>query len=309
MIKDEVRTRSYQAAIEQNSHLFKDKVVLDVGCGTAILSMFAARAGAKLCIGLECSGIVTQARQIIEANGLSDKVKVVKGKVEEIPELPDGIEKVDIIISEWMGYFLLYESMLDTVLYARDKWLKPGGIMLPDKASLYVCAIEDEEYKAEKIDFWDNVYGFDMSVIKDIAITEPLVDVVEAKAVVTDAKSVLALDLLTCTVKDLAWESDFELKFKRDDFAHAFVAFFDCAFTQIHKTIAFSTGPFSKYTHWKQTVFYLKEPLTACSGETVKGHIKSCPNAKNARDLDITITTDFTGKCMSSQATQDFRLR
>ena len=46
----------------------------------------------------------------------------MKGKVEEV-ELPDGIEKVDIIISEWMGYCLFYESMLNTVIFARDKWL------------------------------------------------------------------------------------------------------------------------------------------------------------------------------------------
>lgn len=57
-----------------------------------------------------------------------------------------------MIISEWMGYFLLYESMLDTVIYARDRWLKPGGLMLPDQATLYVGAIEDEQYKKEKID-------------------------------------------------------------------------------------------------------------------------------------------------------------
>ncbi len=72
--------------------------------------------------------------------------------------------QVDIIISEWMGYFLLYESMLDTVLYCRDKWLKRGGLILPDKATMYLCAIEDEEYRKEKIDYWDNVYGFDFSV-------------------------------------------------------------------------------------------------------------------------------------------------
>jgi hypothetical protein len=71
--------------------------------------------------------------------------------------------------------------MLDTVLYARDKWLVDDGVMLPDKAILNVCAIEDAAYKSEKIDFWDSVYGFDMRVIKDIAISEPLVDVVEAK--------------------------------------------------------------------------------------------------------------------------------
>lgn len=60
--------------------------------------------------------------------------------------------QVDLIISEWMGYFLLYESMLDTVIYARDRWLNPGGLMLPDQATLYVGAIEDEQYKKEKID-------------------------------------------------------------------------------------------------------------------------------------------------------------
>ena len=55
--------------------------------------------------------------------------------------------QVDIIISEWMGYMLLYESMLDTVLFARDKWLAPDGIMLPDRATLHLVAIEDGEYK------------------------------------------------------------------------------------------------------------------------------------------------------------------
>lgn len=101
-----------------------------------------------------------------------------------------------------MGYFLLYESMLDTVLDARDKYLKPGGLIFPDNARLYMAAIEDQDYKEDKINctctffvvrssvkldlVWDNVYGFDYSCIKDIALREPLVDTVELKAVVTD---------------------------------------------------------------------------------------------------------------------------
>lgn len=68
--------------------------------------------------------------------------------MEEV-ELP--VDKVDIIISEWMGYFLLYESMLDTVLLARDKYLKPDGMMFPDKAAMMLAAIEDGDYKEEKI--------------------------------------------------------------------------------------------------------------------------------------------------------------
>lgn len=109
---------------------------------------FAVRAGAKHVIGVEMSGIIEKAREIVEVNGMSDKITLIQGKMEEM-ELP--FPKVDIIISEWMGYFLLYESMLDTVLYARDKYLAPKGLIFPDKATLFMGGIEDGEYKDEKI--------------------------------------------------------------------------------------------------------------------------------------------------------------
>ncbi|CCE35306.1 type I protein arginine N-methyltransferase Rmt1 [Claviceps purpurea] len=290
MLKDEVRTRSYMNAIMQNKHLFKDKVVLDVGCGTAILSMFAAKAGAKHVIGVDMSSIIFKAREIVKVNGLSDKITLIQGKMEEI-ELP--FPKVDIIISEWMGYFLLYESMLDTVLYARDKYLEKDGLIFPDKATIFFAGIEDGDYKEEKIGFWDNVYGFDYTPLKHTALSEPLVDTVDLNTTVTDPTPVLTLDLYTCTVADLAFATPFKLSIKRDDFIHALVAWFDIDFTACHKPIRFSTGPHTKYTHWKQTVFYLKDVLTVQSGEEVTCHLEVKPNAKNRRDLDIDIQYDF----------------
>ncbi|XP_048365857.1 protein arginine N-methyltransferase 8 [Sphaerodactylus townsendi] len=121
MLKDEVRTLTYRNSMYHNKHVFKDKTVLDVGSGTGILSMFAAKAGAKKVYGIECSSISDYSEKIIKANHLDHIITIFKAKVEEV-ELP--VNKVDIIISEWMGYCLFYESMLNTVIFARDKWLE-----------------------------------------------------------------------------------------------------------------------------------------------------------------------------------------
>ena len=70
-------------------------MVVDIGCGTGILSMFAAKAGASRVFGIDCSDIVNQAQEIVKQNNLDDIVSIIKGKVEEV-ELPDGIEKVKL---------------------------------------------------------------------------------------------------------------------------------------------------------------------------------------------------------------------
>ena len=84
-------------------------------------------------------------------------MKLYKGKMEDV-ELP--VDKVDIIISEWMGYFLLYESMLNTVLYARDRYLKPEGHLFPDRAVMYIAGAEDAEYRNEKIGCKCELYSY-----------------------------------------------------------------------------------------------------------------------------------------------------
>lgn len=308
MLKDEVRTVTYRNSMYHNKHLFKGKTVLDIGCGTGILSMFAAKAGASRVIGIECSNIVEYAKQIVEANHLSDVVTIVKGKVEEV-ELPDGITSVDIIISEWMGYCLFYESMLDTVLYARDKWLKPDGLLFPDRANLFVTGIEDRQYKDDKINWWDDVYGFDMSAIRKVAISEPLVDVVDPKQVVTNSCLLKEVDLYTVTKEDLHFSSPFHLVVRRNDYIQALVTFFTIEFTKCHKRIGFSTAPEAPYTHWKQTVFYLNDYMTAKRNEEIYGVFSMKPNQRNNRDLDFTIDVDFKGELSEMHEVNCYRMR
>lgn len=121
-------------------------------------------------------------------------------------------------------------------------------------------------------------------------MSEPLVDTVDIKAVVTDPRPVITLDLYTVTTADLAFTLPFTLPVRRNDFVHALIAWFDIEFSACHKPIRFSTGPHTKYTHWKQTVFYLHDVLTVEQGEQISGVIDVKPNTKNRRDLDISIS-------------------
>lgn len=299
MLKDTSRTLSYRHAMYKNKHLFKDKVVLDVGCGTGILSMFAAKAGAKHVYSVDMSNIIDKAKEIISLNGFQDKITLIQGKLEDI-QLP--VDTVDIIVSEWMGYFLLYESMLDTVLYARDKYLVPGGMILPDKCSMTIAGIEDGQYKNDKIHYWEDVYGFDYTPFIEVAMSEPLVDTVENNSLITTPCKFFEFDINTCKKEDLEFSRTFSLKAIDADFCHAYIVWFDCDFPGDEK-VTLPTGPMNKYTHWKQTVFYMDQVLDLKKGDTINGTIASRPNLKNPRELDIELQwlVETTGKDASRE--------
>ncbi|CAN6549905.1 unnamed protein product [Malus baccata var. baccata] len=203
MIKDRVRTESYRAAIMQHQSSIAGKVVVDVGCGTGILSIFCAQAGAKRVYAVDASDIAVQANEVVKANNLSETVIVLHGRVEDV----NIDEEVDVIISEWMGYMLLYESMLGSVITARDRWLKPGGLILPSSATLYMAPITHSDRYSESIDFWRNVYGIDMSAMlplaKQCAFEEPSVETIVGENVLTWPHVVKHVDCHTVTHHEL----------------------------------------------------------------------------------------------------------
>ncbi|XP_068117685.1 protein arginine N-methyltransferase 3 [Hyperolius riggenbachi] len=288
MLKDAVRTESYRNFMYQNGDIFKDKVVLDVGCGTGILSMFAAKAGAKKVIGVDQSEILYQAMDIVRLNNLEDKISLIKGRIEEI-DLP--LEKVDIIISEWMGYFLLFESMLDSVIYAKDKYLAAGGAVYPDRCTISLAALCDPAKHTGKLAFWDDVYGFKMSCMKKAVLPEALVEIVNPDTIISQPFIIKDIDCQTTTVKDLDFSSEFSLSITGDGVCTALLGYFDVFFGKnCHTPVSFSTSPKSTKTHWKQTVFLLERPIQVKAGDVLMGKISVRKNRKDPRSLIITLT-------------------
>jgi len=286
LLKDEIRTKTFRNAIINNRHLFKDKILLDIGCGVGIFSLFAAKAGAKMVIAVEKSNVIEYAKRIIRANRYDKVIKVIKGKIEEI-ELPEGIQQVDVIIAEWMGYCLFYDSIIQSVIYARDKWLKPGGVMFPDRATMYLVGIEDRDYKEDKVEWWSNVHGYNMSCLKNYVMREPLVDTVDKRQIVTDHFPLKTFDLTTITVNDINTETKFRLRALRDDYIHAFVTYFIAEFSACPSRTVISTAPGAGYTHWKQTVFYFPDCATIKRDEVVEGTFSCKVNLENTKKTRI----------------------
>ncbi|ROT43354.1 methyltransferase domain-containing protein [Sodiomyces alkalinus F11] len=295
MLKDTVRTDAYRDFIYENKALFKDKVVLDIGCGTGILSMFCARAGAKAVFAVDKAEVVEKARANIFTNGLSDTITCIKGRIEDI-ELP--VPQVDIIVSEWMGYCLLYEAMLPSVLYARDRYLKPDGLLVPSFATIWVAPVSDPEYMTDHVSFWDDVYGFDMKAMKTGIYEEARVEDLPPSTICGQPSQISHLDLHSVKPEQLNFRSDWKSDVNQSvESIDGFLIWFDIFFTtsrqetvpprtgvdpsspagRIPSAVAFTTGPRGPVTHWKQGLLlvdrtkgiFTAEPGTGISGEVV----------------------------------------
>ncbi|XVF82446.1 hypothetical protein PTKIN_Ptkin16aG0048800 [Pterospermum kingtungense] len=343
MISDKVRTDAYRQALLKNPSLLNGAVVMDVGCGTGILSFFAAQAGASRVISIEASEkMATVATQIAKDNGLwrsktnsegnndcNGVIEVVHGMVEDLDKsLEIQPHSVDVLVSEWMGYCLLYESMLSSVLFARDRWLKPGGAVLPDTATIFVAGFGKG---GTSLPFWENVYGFNMSsigkeVVEDAAKL-PIVDIINHQDLVTNSTVLQSFDLATMKPDEVDFTATAELEAKFDnlsskdnDFEHnatscyGIVLWFETGFTSRfckEMPTVLTTSPYTPKTHWSQTILTFREPIAVASSKfTAEGSAAvgtdACPASKillrisiaratQHRSIDISLETAGVG--------------
>uniref|UniRef100_A0A7S2M309 Protein arginine N-methyltransferase domain-containing protein n=1 Tax=Skeletonema marinoi TaxID=267567 RepID=A0A7S2M309_9STRA len=264
MLKDQHRMNAYYNAIMKNQHVFRDKVVMDVGSGSGILAVWAAKAGAKRVYAVEYTDMAKHARNVVKANGVDHIVTVIQGAVEDV-KIPiedweafnlqteeDATDEecrdesmsckhqqsqvVDIIISEWMGYFLLRESMLDSVIRARDMFLKPkSGILLPSHATMLIAPIMNEdqhhmviEEYLEGMNDWNDYlvnakkqYGVDMSILteeydkeqRDYYLKSSHYVQLDDDTILAPPIVVKTLDLAVCTLEDAKGVDEAEFSF------------------------------------------------------------------------------------------------
>ena len=221
--------------------------------------------------------------------------------MEEI-ELP--VDKVDVIVSEWMGYALLYEAMLDSVIWARDRWLVPGGLMVPCDMYLCIAPLADSNLYMDKISFWNDVYGFQMmpmqeGIFEDVLLMDCQESTIPSRIKDKRRPHFLHLDLYTAGLADLAFSKlPFSVELSRDvDALDGFVIWFDSVFGREERSETvneLSTGPDAPYTHWMQTVAMIdhleRKAASLGRGHIVRGFVSYERPQQNQRQLKITVS-------------------
>lgn len=320
MLTDHVRMNAYYSAVMQNRELFEGKVVLDVGTGSGILAIWAAKAGASRVYAIEYTDMAKHAQALVAHNNVADVVQVMQTSLEDL-ELP---EKVDIIISEWMGYFLLRESMLDSVIRARDRWLKDDGLMFPSHATMYWAAISNEIDRENKLaeyhqsmNEWDKFkeetkqfYDVSMDVLeeqfdreqKEYYLQSAIWFELAQEHIVSTPVIIKRLDLHTCTLQDVAGvdPTDFRFRVREDCAVSGFAGWFTTDFfgrneRPCPRPVTLSTGPEVGYTHWGQQVFYLMEPIECHSDSTITGSVAMVRQTKNQRLYNVPFSFKLDG--------------
>ena len=229
---------------------------------------------------------------IVEHNGYGHVIEVIAGRVEDV-QLD---VKADVIVSEWMGFYLLHESMLNSLIVARDKWLKDGGLMLPSSADLYICPVSMKDYLKEHHEFWNDVYGFDFSpllpAVKQKSLQQPVITTMKPDQCLSEPELLSHLDLQFVAQEDIrSLLGSFKFKMSKHGFLHGFACWFTVEFDG-DDVVELDTGPWAESTHWEQTVMLLPDPLMISKGEEVGCKVLLAQNATNPRRYDISLAID-----------------
>jgi len=275
---------------------------------------------------VEFTDMANHARKLIEANGLADTIEVIQSSVEDL-ELPC---QVDIIISEWMGYMLLRESMLDSVIRARDKWMKEDGSMFPSHATMYWSTISHENDRENvfsdycgSMSEWhrfsndmQQYYNINVNALSnqydkeqaDYYIHSGIWSQLGIEHVVGEAVEMKRLDLNTCTLQDAAGVDriPYEIRVPFSARVSGFAGWFTVDFkgseaSPVDKVVTLSTGPEGGHTHWGQQVFYLRDPIDCCADSMISGTLHMVRQEKNKRLYTLVIDASINNEFLLSQ--------
>jgi SAM-dependent methyltransferase len=252
MLQDVVRTDAYEKSISEVVR--PDHSVLDFGCGTGILAMFAARSGAGKVIAVDRSSFIATAQEIALKNGF-DNIDFYHDDDQSL-QLD---EKVDVIVSEWMGHCLFYEAMLEPLLAIRDRYLADGGIMIPAQVSLHAGLVCDEDLLDDLSFLRNQPYDIDFSAIANVPFQQTDLVALDPESLLENTAHMGSLNMHTIGKANAPRVFTGTMKPNKKTEIFALCGWFSA---DLSPGVTLGTGPDDMPTHWDQILFPLPEPFT-----------------------------------------------
>lgn len=260
MISDRQRTGLYKSAIEKV--VKHGDIIVDIGTGLGILSFFASKLGVERLYAIERTYIIQLAKQIANKN----KIKIIFIKDDSSNVILP--EKVDVIVSECIGYFALQENMIKDVINFRKRFLNKGGKVIPKKIELFISPVQNQN-AYENISFWKKIYNINFSPAKKVAVNTTYHIDFELNDLLAEPKIIKTINL----EKDENIDLNASVKFRinKNGILHGLCGYFRA---QLTDDIILNTGPGLK-THWRCEYFPIEKTAKVKVGDVVSAKIKS----------------------------------
>lgn len=270
MLVDEVRTGSYDQVI---SRVVKPgDVVVDVGCGTGILSFLACRAGARHVYAIESEAVIDVAKLVAAKNDFQDRVTFYHDLSFNV-DLP---ELADVIVTETLGVFGFEEGVLGSLTDARDRFLKKGGTLIPHRLDLFMVPVELSQFYEHVVDFWVNkCRGFDYSPVRDMTVNNFHPLKLHEGTFLSDPTRVEEIQFVDTTKTEV--HANFSVHVKRQGWLHGLAGWFNAA---LIPNLHVSNGPTDKASHWGLAFFPIDRPVRVDRGDRIDAQISSTKNGE-----------------------------
>lgn len=260
MIGDATRFDAYAQAIAKAVR--PGDAVLEIGCGPGVFALLACRAGARRVYAIESEAIVHFARQLAAANGFADRMEFVQGDSRRT-ELR---ERVNVVVSDIRGILPLYDHAIPSMEDARQRFLAPGGIMIPQRDTLKAAVIEADEYYSLLTAPWRNIVPeLDLSPSLPMVLNGYHSVKFKEEQLLTDPQSWSVLDYMVGAPTRAAAELQFRVA--RNGTAHGVCVWFE---TSLCEGIGYSSAPGSVETIYGQMFFPWFEAVVVAEDQEIQ---------------------------------------
>ena len=295
LLADRVRNAAFHAALSRVV-VKGETTVADIGAGTGFLGFLAARLGAKRVDLYEAAEVVAVARKLQRHNRLANcRIAEVHSTDVESPE------RVDVIVCETLGNYPFEENIVETLNDARERFLAPGGTIIPCAVEQFVAPVTGERYYAE-LAAWDHVgYGLDFAPARTMTLNNIYVRTFAPADLMDRAAAARSWDRLAFDRPNKTTRSgDATWRIGTPATIYGLALWWSAELTA---GVTLSTGPLDPRTHWEQLYLPVLEPIAVAAGHTLSARLRSTTSYERGTNLTWALAvSDASGRQIGRQA-------